>query len=69
MRVVTFVGAIVLASTAAAARGQAGAMEDTLYRFTERLDPVYSKNPVSFHAFLRIGFELGGMDMGAPSGH
>jgi hypothetical protein len=33
----------------------------TLYRFTERLDPVYSKHPVSFHAFLRIGFEFGGM--------
>ena len=33
----------------------------TLYRFTERLDTVYSKHPVSFHAFLRIGFEFGGM--------
>jgi hypothetical protein len=39
----------------------------TLYRFTERLDSVYSKHPVSFHAFLRIGFELGGM--GGHAGH
>ena len=39
----------------------------TLYRFTERLDAVYSKHPVSFHAFLRIGFEFGGM--GGHSGH
>ena len=30
----------------------------TLYGFTKRLDPVYSRNPVSFHAFLRIAFEV-----------
>ena len=39
----------------------------TLYHFTERLDTVYSKHPVSFHGFLRIGFEFGGM--GGHSGH
>jgi hypothetical protein len=32
----------------------------TFYRFTERLDAVYSPSPVSFHAFLRIAFSFGG---------
>jgi hypothetical protein len=40
----------------------------TLYGFTKRLDPVYSKNPVSFHAFLRIAFEVGG-GMGSHDMH
>ena len=40
----------------------------TLYGFTKRLDPVYSKNPVSFHAFLRIAFEVGG-GMGSHAMH
>jgi hypothetical protein len=31
----------------------------TVYRFTDRLDPVYSPRPVSFHAFLRVGFGFG----------
>jgi hypothetical protein len=37
----------------------------TLYRFTKRLDPVYSANPVSFHVFTRIAFDFGG----GMSGH
>ena len=40
----------------------------TLYRFTKRLDPVYSRNPVSFHAFLRIAFEFGS-GMGSHAMH
>ena len=39
----------------------------TLYRFTKRLDPVYSGDPVSFHVFLRIAFEFGNMD--SHAGH
>jgi hypothetical protein len=33
----------------------------TLYRFTDRLDPVYSAHPVAFHVFARIRFGKGGM--------
>lgn len=39
----------------------------TLYRFTDRLDPVYSRNPVSFHVFMRIAFEFS--SMGSHSMH
>lgn len=31
----------------------------TFYRFTDRLDDVYSTNPVSFHVFTRIRFDIG----------
>ena len=42
----------------------------TLYGFTKRLNPVYSRNPVSFHVFLRIAFGFGGgMEMGSHSMH
>ena len=31
----------------------------TFYRFTDRLDDVYSTTPVSFHVFARIRFDIG----------
>jgi hypothetical protein len=40
----------------------------TLYRFTDRLDEVYSTTPVSFHVFARIRFDLG-MGMASHSHH
>jgi hypothetical protein len=39
----------------------------TFYRYTDRLDTVYSSNPVSFHVFARIRFDIG--NMGAHAGH
>jgi hypothetical protein len=42
----------------------------TLYRFTDRLDDVYSTNPASFHIFARIRFDIGmGGGHGSHSGH